>query len=72
MASTLELLTPEGAARYLGGEDSPISTDTLRWWRYRRVGPVFHRVGRRIMYRRSDLDAFVQQGEVRTREIAHA
>ncbi len=72
MGSGLELLTPEAAARYLGGEESPISVETLRWWRHKRRGPKFFRIGgRRIMYRRADLDNFIERGEVKIEEEAH-
>ena len=72
MGSGLELLTPEAAAKYLGGEDSPISTETLRWWRYMRRGPNFCRVGaRRVMYRKADLDAYVRRGLVEVQEATH-
>ncbi|NEJ05388.1 helix-turn-helix domain-containing protein [Rhizobium leguminosarum] len=68
MAGENELLTPAAAGKYLGG----IPIDTLRWWRWRRTGPTFCRVGRRVMYRRADLEAFVKQGEVEMQEVAHA
>lgn len=67
MGSGLELLMPDDAAKYLG-----VSVQTLRWWRYRRSGPTFCRIGaRRVAYRRADLDAFVQSGEVNM-DVAHA
>ncbi|MBP1844473.1 hypothetical protein J2046_002732 [Rhizobium petrolearium] len=73
MGNGLELLTPEAAAKYLGGEDSPISVETLRWWRYKRRGPAFCRVGaRRVMYRKADLEAYVQRGLVEVQEVANA
>ncbi|TAV05577.1 helix-turn-helix domain-containing protein [Rhizobium ruizarguesonis] len=69
MAGENELLTPAAAGKYLGG----IPVDTLRWWRWRRTtGPTFCRVGRRVMYRRSDLDAFIKQGQVEMQEVTHA
>lgn len=69
MAGENELLPPTAAAKYLGG----IPVDTLRWWRFKRRGPIFCYIGRRVMYRRSDLDAFIKKGEVdMLREAAHA
>jgi hypothetical protein len=60
---TSDLLTPEAAARYLGG-DVPLSKSTLSGWRAAGAGPAFVRVGgaRRgsIRYRRGDLDAWLQ------------
>lgn len=33
---------------------------TLRQWRHRGVGPRSFRIGRRVMYRRDDVDAWLQ------------
>lgn len=48
------------AAQYLGG----ISPRTLQAWRSVRGGwgPAFVRLGRRVFYRREDLDAFIRRG----------
>lgn len=46
------------AAAYLG-----ISPNTLYVWRHRRQGPPSFRMGRRVMYRISALDAWVVQQE---------
>lgn len=67
MAGENELLTPAAAGKYLGG----IPVDTLRWWRFKRRGPRWVTIGRRVMYRKTDLDAFVKAGEVNM-EVAHA
>ncbi|MBX4992854.1 hypothetical protein ABID08_002021 [Rhizobium binae] len=67
MAGENELLPPSAAGKYLGG----VPVDTLRWWRWRRTGPTFCRVGRRVMYRRSDLDNFIRRGEVHVAEAAN-
>jgi hypothetical protein len=60
---TSDLLTPESAAQYLGG-DAPLSTSTLSGWRVAGIGPAFVRIGgvRRgsIRYRRADLDAWLR------------
>ena len=42
------------AAAYLG-----VASGTLRNLRSRGRGPVFYRIGRSIVYRRVDLDAFL-------------
>lgn len=69
MAGENELLPPRAAGKYLGG----IPIDTLRWWRYKRRGPRWVVIGgRRVMYRRADLDAYIKQGEVNIQEGAHA
>jgi len=52
-----ELLTLEEVAKRYR-----IAPATLRWWRTRGrgEGPKSARIGRRVMYRRSDCDAWVQ------------
>lgn len=42
------------SARYLD-----LKTQTLCNWRCQRRGPVYHKVGGRIIYRKSDLDKFL-------------
>ncbi|MEV0911500.1 MULTISPECIES: helix-turn-helix transcriptional regulator [Streptomyces] len=46
------------AAEYLG-----ISPNTLYVWRHRRQGPPSFRMGRRVMYRITALDAWVRAQE---------
>lgn len=54
------LLTREQAAEYLG-----IATSTLANWACtKKFNLPYFRVGRSVRYRKSDLDAFVQSGEV--------
>jgi excisionase family DNA binding protein len=49
-------LTTREAASYLG-----VSPRTLEDWRFRGGGPVFRKIGRRIVrYQRADLDAFLE------------
>ncbi|WP_369266482.1 helix-turn-helix domain-containing protein [Streptomyces harbinensis] len=52
-------LTVRKAALYLG-----ISENTLYVWRHRRQGPPSFRMGGRVMYRISALDAWVEQLEL--------
>lgn len=49
-------MTIEEAAAYL---KKPL--ETMRWMRKQRTGPLSARIGSRVMYRRGDLDAFVQK-----------
>ena len=49
-----ELLTAQQVA-----EKYPVAEATLKYWRHRRTGPRYARLGRRIVYRQSDLDAWV-------------
>ncbi|MBL8273004.1 MAG: helix-turn-helix domain-containing protein [Xanthomonadales bacterium] len=44
----------EGAATYLG-----VAAGTLQNWRAAGRGPAFVTIGRRVMYRTADLDAFI-------------
>jgi hypothetical protein len=50
-----------GAAAYLGGSNSPLSTRTLQRWRLEGVGPPFVKLGRLVRYRQSDLDSFLDK-----------
>lgn len=59
MHDTSALLSTRDAASYLG-----LSHRTLEKWRTRGVGPAYSRIGRRVVYRRADLDQFVAAGVV--------
>jgi len=48
------LMIPQDAADYLN-----LSVDTLAEWRCRGGGPIFHKLGRAVRYRLSDLDAWL-------------
>lgn len=37
-----------------------ISPATLRYWRHRDEGPKSFKIGRRVMYRRVDVEAWIQ------------
>jgi len=49
----------EEAADYLR-----LPVATLSAWAYRHTGPEFYKVGRRAMYRRTDLDAWLDRQRV--------
>jgi hypothetical protein len=53
---TLFYMNTRKAADYLG-----LWMALLEHWRHLGLGPKFMRVGRRILYRRDDLDAFMAQ-----------
>lgn len=54
------LMTREQAAEYLG-----ISSSTLANWACTKKFKIpYFRIGRSVRYRKSDLDEFVQSGEV--------
>lgn len=59
MAATLEtpdLLRVEDVSRMIG-----VSEDTLRHWRHRGTGPRSARLGRRIVYRRRDVEGWIDR-----------
>ncbi|AMT69065.1 MULTISPECIES: helix-turn-helix domain-containing protein [Mycobacteroides] len=58
-------LTPEEAATYL-----KVTPQKLADLRYLREGPTFRKVGRLIRYTHEDLDAWLDQGTVQTRDSA--
>jgi hypothetical protein len=54
---TEPLLTPKQTSRILG-----VTTDTLAVWRCRkRYALAFIKVGRKVMYRPSDIDRFLKR-----------
>lgn len=55
--SAAELLTVEEAAKRLR-----LSTSTLNKWRVSGEGPAFVKLGRRVLYRAADLEAWLQDG----------
>lgn len=48
------------AAEQLG-----VSVHTLRMWRHRGRGPVYSKLGRRVLYLSPDLDAYLDNCRVR-------
>ena len=56
-----ELLTgPEVEAEY------GIKARNLEGWRARGMGPAYTSIGRRVYYKRGDIEAFIESGSVRT------
>jgi hypothetical protein len=69
------LLTPEGLAMTDNSRDASVTAlltlteaaavlrtpvATLRYWRHLGIGPAGFRLGRRVLYRRDDLDRWVE------------
>jgi len=54
-----ERLTPKQVAALLG-----VNIDTLQEWRKRRIGPPFTRMVTRIIYKRSDIEAWEERNRV--------
>jgi len=61
MNSTLELLTPSDVALSLG-----LRPKTLANWRTALHGPPFLKIGARVLYERTKLEAWAQAQEVAT------
>jgi hypothetical protein len=59
-ASVNQNLNEEQAANYIGLKNR----QTLANWRYMRKGPAYCRVGRRIIYRLEDLDAYLNSRRI--------
>ena len=60
-----ELLTITEAAEMLR---APVAT--LRYWRHRNIGPRSFRLGRRVLYRRSDVHAWIDDQQRKSCQIA--
>ena len=61
MAEADILYDEEGAAHYIGGPNSPLSTRTMQRWRLEGVGPTYVKLGRLVRYRKSDLELFLEE-----------
>lgn len=64
------LLSPDDAAIILGPPGKPVPLATLQWWRYKRRGPKYVKIGRHVYYRESALRDFISRGEVEVGEVA--
>ncbi|MEV4739818.1 helix-turn-helix domain-containing protein [Streptomyces sp. NPDC049555] len=53
------VLATDEAATYLG-----VAPSTLRTWRHRRTGPPSFRIGAKVVYRLTALDAYLAECEV--------
>lgn len=66
-------MTTTAGSRYLVtqevSDELRVPINTLAWWRHMGRGPKWFRVGRRVLYRRDDLDAWLaEQYEIGTSE----
>ena len=52
----MDLLTLTEAAELLR-----IAPETLRYWRHVGTGPASAKLGRRVVYRRADVEAWIEQ-----------
>jgi excisionase family DNA binding protein len=62
VTATSPLMTTEEVADY-----TRLSVETLRYFRQREEGPAWVKLGRRVFYRRSDVDAWIEASLVTTR-----
>jgi DNA-binding transcriptional MerR regulator len=50
-----DMLTPTQAAQLLG-----LKAPTLQLYRVKGIGPAFFKIGKRVLYTRNDISAFIQ------------
>lgn len=62
-----EILDEKQAAEHVGQKPG-----TLRQWRILAKGPAYHKKGRRVFYKKSDLDAWMAAGRIFTGETPDA
>ena len=63
MIGNSELLDHRDVPAYLGGH---VTVGTLSQWRFKGIGPRYIKIGRRPLYRRSDLDSWLAAQVVET------
>jgi hypothetical protein len=61
--SGADLLNEHEAAEFFGGR---IPVRTFQYWRAQGRGPAWHRLGRHVLYKIADLQAFVDNNRVDT------
>jgi hypothetical protein len=66
-ADAREVMDEKQAASYINQKST-----TLRQWRTLGKGPAYHKKGRRIFYKKNDLDAWMAQGRTFTSETPDA
>ncbi len=65
--TTRDVMDEKQAASYIGQKPG-----TLRQWRTNGKGPAYHKKGRRVFYKKIDLDAWMAQGRTFTSETPDA
>ncbi len=60
--NTVFLNTKEASRRF------GIPERTLMFWREKRRGPVYYRVGRQVLYKAKELESFIAAGAVEPKE----
>lgn len=61
----MELMTIKEVAEFIRMPES-----TLRFWRHRGTGPRSFKIGARVAYKRSDVDAWVEEQYKASRVVA--
>ena len=59
-------LTTSEAAEYCQARGIPFTKKTLEVWRCHGRGPAYHKTGRKIYYKKEDLDRFLEGERVET------
>ena len=60
-----DTMTSKEAAGYLRTSDA-----VLQQWRYLGKGPKYYKLGRKVIYKRTDLDAWMESQAVTPRALA--
>lgn len=56
-----DLLKNKEAAEYIG-----VVPGTLPVWRHLGIGPIYLKIGRKVLYRKSDLDTYLESRVIKT------
>ena len=67
VVETKDVLNEKQAAAHIGQQPG-----TLRQWRSLSKGPAYHKKGRRVFYKKSDLDSWMAAGRTFTAETPNA
>lgn len=59
MESDIELLTAREVSELLR-----VTIPTLQLWRLQKRGPAYSKVGRRVLYSKQDIEAFVETSKI--------
>ena len=59
-----EILNDPGFNTEVAAKQLDLKPQTLCNWRHQRRGPVYHKIGGRIVYKKSDLDKFLSAGRI--------
>ena len=56
----------------LASEFLNLRPQTLRNWRFKRKGPAYSKIGRRVVYQLTDLEAFLQENRIEPDSVSES